>query len=93
MIFNTNKNAMREDPQHARLLLELADAIVADVQHYTSVEMQADHSEVEDTADGPEVIIGAHAAGAVSVEYGTRFRHASAPILRAAEALGIKVPA
>lgn len=89
---NLDWQRIRRDVQHVRLLQELADQIVADIPANTRVDIQPRRSEVFQGEDGPEVIIGAKAAAAVSVEFGTRYRYASAPIRRAAMALGLKVP-
>ena len=82
-------DAIAKDRQHRVLLEQVADAIVEGAAKNTRVDIQPARSEVE---DGPVVIIGAKAASAVSVEFGTRYRYASAPIRRAAMALGLKVP-
>ena len=92
MTLEMNESAIREDPQHAELLEEVATAIVSIANNYTSVDIQPARSEVRQTDDGPEVIIGAKAAAAVSVEFGTRYRKASAPIRRAGLSLGLDVP-
>lgn len=83
-----DEEAIKNDPQHDVLLEAVADAIVQGADANTRADIQAARSRVENG----EVIVGAIAAGAVSVEFGTRFRYASAPIRRAAEALGLKVP-
>jgi hypothetical protein len=89
---NLDWNAINTDFQHIVVLQSLADEIVADVIRHTSVDIDATRGEVEQGPDGPFVIIGAKAAAAVSVEFGTLYRRASAPIRRAAMALGLKVP-
>jgi hypothetical protein len=87
-----NDDAIRRDFQHVALLQEVAEAIVDTAQDYTKVNIQVARSEVELENGVPIVTVGAKAAAAVSVEFGTRYRHASAPIRRAAMALGLKVP-
>jgi hypothetical protein len=84
--------AIRYDPQVLDLLNEVAAAVVAGVPQYTRVDIKPAHSEAEVGLNGPEVIIGAKDASAVSVEFGTRYRYASAPIRKSAMALGLKVP-
>ena len=81
--------AIKKDLQHRVLLEQVADEIVERAAKNTRVDIQPARSEV---LDGPMIIIGAKAASAVSVEFGTRYRYASAPIRRAAQALGLKVP-
>ena len=92
MTFKLDTDAIRRDIQHVALLQEVADLIVESVPDFTSVDVTPARSEVEQGPDGPFVIIGAKAAAAVSVEFGTRYRHASAPIRRVAMLLGLKVP-
>jgi hypothetical protein len=92
MTLNLDFDAIRSDLQHVAILQEAADAIVEGVEDHTSVNVQPARGEVEMGPDGPFVTIGAKAAAAVSVEFGTRYRRASAPIRRAALALGFKVP-
>lgn len=89
MIVKLDWRAIERDSQHRQLLEEVADEIVERAARGTRVDIQPARSEV---LEGPMVIIGAKAASAVSVEFGTRYRYASAPIRRAAMALGLKVP-
>ena len=84
--------AIYEDPQHEALLIDIAEAIIEGVPRYTSVDISPERSKIIKGRKGPSIIVGATDAGAVSVEFGTRYRYASAPIRRAALEIGIQVP-
>lgn len=88
---NLDWDVIRSDPQIARLL-EAAAADLADLaERKTRARLHATAGPVEQDRDGPVVTVGARAAGAVSVEVGTRYRSASRPFKRAADELGIEV--